>query len=67
METCQCGNETYGHLDLCAACAVVELLIMEHQLGRKEAERLVKDNTDTMVAGLMSGSLRATAMALLMR
>jgi hypothetical protein len=45
---------------------VTELLVQEHGVEREEAKKLVKTETKVMVNGIMSGNLRATAMALMM-
>ena len=66
MDKCQCGEETYGHLDLCAPCAIVELLVEEHGKDIGEASQLVATHVDVVVSGIMSGDLRTAAMAMML-
>ena len=64
--SCQCGKQTYLSFDMCAPCLIVELLVTEQNVERDKAKELVRSKVDIVVNGLMSGNLRATAMALQM-
>ena len=66
MDKCQCGQESYGHLDLCAPCAIVALLVEEHGMDIGEASQLVATHVNVVSNGIMSGNLRAAAIALQM-
>ena len=63
---CKCGKPAYRHCDMCAPCLIVELLVTEDGLERDNAEELVRSKVDIVVKGLMTGNLRATAIALQM-
>lgn len=65
-EKCKCGKPCLQHSDFCFPCLTAELLVAEYGMEYDAAHRLVKTNTEIVCNGIMSGNIRATAMALSM-